>query len=89
MEIMDSTARMMEEKETVNREIEVLLAGKKYEQKIMSLIPFGIIFYIRAGSPGYMDAWYHSVPGICTMTLALVIYGASIYMGSRVLQVEI
>lgn len=89
VEIMEQTAQTMEEKEAVNREIEVLLAGKKYEQQIMSMIPFGIIVYIRAGSPGYLDTLYHSLSGICIMTLCLVIYGMSIYLGNKVLRIEV
>lgn len=89
VEIMEQTAQTMEEKEAVNREIEVLLAGKKYEQQIMSLIPFGIIAYIRAGSPGYLDTLYHSLSGVCIMTLCLVIYGMSVYLGNKVLRIEV
>ena len=89
VEIIEQAVRVLEEKEAVNREIEVLLAGKKYEQGIMSLIPFGMIAYIRAGSPGYLDVLYHNLPGICVMSLCLAVYGAALYMGSRVLQIEV
>lgn len=89
VEIMEQSVRVLEEKEAVNREIEVLLSGKKYEQSIMSLIPFGMIAYIRAGSPGYLDVLYHNLPGVCVMSLCLAVYGASAYMGSRILRIEV
>ena len=53
VQIMEQTADIMEARETVQREIEVLTAGRRYEQRIMCMIPFGIILYIRTGSPGY------------------------------------
>ena len=86
---MEQSVRVLEEKEAVNREIEVLLSGKKYEQSIMSLIPFGMSAYIRAGSPGYLDVLYHNLPGVCVMSLCLAVYGASAYMGSRILRIEV
>lgn len=89
VQIMEQTADIMEERELVQREIEVLTAGRRYEQRIMCLIPFGIILYIRTGSPGYLDPLYHSISGICVMTLCLVIYAAAVYLGGQVLQIEV
>ena len=89
VQIMEQTADIMEARETVQREIEVLTAGRRYEQRIMCMIPFGIILYIRTGSPGYLDALYHCGAGICMMTLCLVIYAAAVYLGGRVLQIEV
>ena len=89
VQIMEQTADIMEARETVQREIEVLTAGRRYEQRIMCMIPFGIILYIRTGSPGYLDALYHCAAGICMMTLCLVIYAAAVYLGGRVLQIEV
>jgi len=87
--IMEDTAELMQEKERVNQEIEILLAGKRYEQRIMCMIPLGMILYLRLGSPGYLDALYHSVAGACVMTVCLILYGAAVYMGSKVLKIEV
>ena len=89
VQIMGQTADIMEARAVVQREIEVLTAGRRYEQHIMCLIPFGIILYIRTGSPGYLDTLYHSISGICMMTLCLVIYAAAVYLGGQVLQIEV
>lgn len=88
-EIMEDAAGILQEKEAVNREIEVLLAGKRYEQKLMCMIPFGMVLYLRLGSPGYLDALYHSFAGVSVMTVCLILYGIAVYMGSKVLKIEV
>jgi len=88
-QIMEDAAELMQEKESVNQEIEVILSGKRYEQKIMCMIPFGMILYLRLGSPGYLDVLYHSFAGMCVMSVCLILYGIAVYMGSKVLAIEI
>ncbi len=88
-QIMEDTVEIMEERDAVTREIEVLLAGRQYEQRVMAAVPAGMILYLRLGSPGYLDGLYHNPAGICVMTLAAALYAAGIYWGWRVLEVEV
>ena len=66
--------------EDTEREIRTLLHGKIMEQKVMCLIPFGIIFYISISSPGYFAPLYHNPAGICVMTLCLTVYLFSVWL---------
>ena len=88
-EIMEDTASVMAEKEATRNEIEVTLAGKRYEMRVMSLIPFGMIAYLRFGSPGYLDNLYRNPAGVLVMTFCLVIYGAALYWSEKIMQIEI
>lgn len=73
----------------VEREIRTLLHGKIMEQKIMCLIPFAIIFYIKLSSPGYFSPLYHNPAGICIMTVCLVFYLFSVGLSLRIIQIEV
>ena len=88
VQIMEDTVNVIEEKEAVSREVEVLLAGRRYEQRVMAAVPAGMLLYLRLGSPGYLDSLYHSLAGICVMTLALALYAAGICWGGRILEAE-
>ena len=56
--VIQKTARMLGDKIDVRREIEATLAAKKSEQMIMSVMPAGIIFYLKLTSPGFLDVLY-------------------------------
>ena len=87
--VLQKVARMLGDKIDVKKEIEATLAAKKWEQMIMSLMPAGIILYLRLASPGYLDVLYGNPFGICAMTVCLGIYGTAYWMGKRIVEIEV
>ena len=57
-EILQKCIASMEERIQVKKEIDTMLASRKMEQRIMSIIPLGIILYMRITSPGFLDVLY-------------------------------
>ncbi|MCR5789702.1 MAG: type II secretion system F family protein [Lachnospiraceae bacterium] len=84
-----STVGMMREKDETEREIEVLLAGKRFEQKIMGVVPLFIILYLRVSTGSFMQALYHNLTGIFVMSVCLVLYGASYLLAERIVAIEV
>ena len=87
--IIQTSARMLGDKIDVKKEIESTLAAKKAEQMIMSFMPAGIILYLKLTSPGFLNVLYGNVFGICAMTLCLVIYGTSYWLGCKIVDIEV
>ena len=74
-QVIQKVARMLSDKIEVKKEIEATLAAKKSEQMVMSIMPAGIICYLKLTSPGFLDVLYGNPFGICAMTVCMVIYG--------------
>lgn len=72
--VMEKTSDMIIRKAELKRQVYLSMVERRFEVRIMTLMPFGIIQYICLTSPGYFDTMYHSTAGICFMTLALGIY---------------
>lgn len=87
--IIDMTTNSITGKIEVKREIDVLLANKKLEQKIMNLVPMFIILYIRATSKGYFNILYNNIFGIIVMTICLAIYLFAYCLGNKIVEVEV
>ncbi|MCR4656387.1 MAG: type II secretion system F family protein [Lachnospiraceae bacterium] len=83
------TVNIMREKDETEREIEVLLSGKRFEQKIMGIIPLIIIFYLRFSTGSFMNVLYHNPVGIASMSVCLVIYGFSYFLSERIAAIEV
>lgn len=82
MKIMQRTSRTIADKIEIKRDIRTMITAKRFEGKIMNLIPFGIILYLWLGSPGFLDPLYHNLFGIVFMTVLLAVYcGAGILSG--------
>lgn len=86
-EIMEHTISIITRRIEIKEETRMLTAAKKYEQKIMNLVPMGIIFYIRMTNPGYFNSLYHNAAGVAVMTAALVVYAAAYYMSEKILAI--
>ena len=87
--IIQTSARMLGDKIDVKKEIESTLAAKKAEQTIMSLMPAGIILYLKLTSPDFLSVLYGNPFGICAMTLCLGIYGMSYWLGHKIVDIEV
>lgn len=72
--IMKKTARSIRLNVRVKEEIETMLSERRLEQKIMNIMPLGILLYIRIGVSGFLDPLYHTVPGILMMSICLSAY---------------
>ena len=79
----------MREKDETEREIEVLLSGKRFEQRIMGIIPLVIIVYLRFSTGSFMDVLYHNFAGALVMSVCLVIYVLSYILAARIVAIEV
>ncbi|MCF0134428.1 MAG: type II secretion system F family protein [Blautia sp.] len=87
--IIRKVSEMLSEKIDVKKEIEATLAAKKGEQLIMSVMPAGIILYLKFTSPGLLDVMYESTVGVIAMTVCLVIYAIAYYLGIKIVDIEV
>ena len=87
--IIRNTANQIGDKIEVKREIDTMLAAKKYEFQIMSMVPYGIIAYMSLSFSDFMEELYGNVTGIGVMTLCLGIYVGAYYLGVRLLRIDV
>lgn len=87
--IIQDTVRQIGDKIDVRREIDTMLAAKRYEFRVMSAIPYGIIGYMSLSFPEFMDSLYGNVLGIGVMTICLGIYLGAYYLGVKLIKIEV
>lgn len=89
MAIIKNTVRQISDKIDVNREIDTLLAAKKYEFKVMCMIPYFIIAYMAVSFPEFMSCLYGNAIGIGVMSGCLGIYGGAYILGLKLIKIEV
>ena len=87
--IIRSTVRELSEKLDVEREIHTLTAAKKLEFRILSMIPIGMIVYLKISFPDMLRVLYGNALGVVVMTICLVVYAVSYEMGRRIVEIEV
>jgi len=86
--IMRHTAEVIRDKMQVREDIVTLTASRQFEQKIMNLIPFFIVFYVESASPGFFDQMYGTGLGKMLMSGCLAVYLVSYVMAKKILAIE-
>ena len=87
--IMEDTAQTITQIVETERQASMALASRRYEQKVMNLVPFAMILYLRMGCTGFLDPLYGNPMGICVMTGTLGLYLLAWHLGKRLLDIEV
>ncbi len=87
--IIRRAADTINEKMDVMREIETLTSAKRFENRIMEVVPFAIICYIGLTSPDFIEALYHNATGIVIMTVCLGIYITGFVLAEKIVNINI
>lgn len=87
--ILKSSINTIQEKLDVKHEIDTLISGKRLEQNIMALVPMAILIYVNLTSPEFLQSLYKNIVGIIVMSGCLIIYGFSVFIGKKIVEVEI
>ncbi|MDO5154358.1 MAG: hypothetical protein Q4D51_00190 [Eubacteriales bacterium] len=89
MHIIDKTVKNIIDKASVEEEIKTMIAAKKLEEKIMMVMPYGIIFYLRMTSGELLQVLYHNLLGVVLMaTFLLMIYLAD-FWAKKIMEIRV
>ena len=83
--VIKQSVTNLQEKIDLRRDINIVAAEKQGEFRIMCLIPYGILAYLRFFSPSLCEPLYHNTFGVLFMTGALTAYVFCIWLGNRIL----
>ena len=86
--IIEGTSEHMRARYDTEREIEVLVASRKMEQKVMNAIPMFILAYLKVSSMDFLDVLYGNMAGVLFMTLCLLAYGGSVLLAEKILRIR-
>ena len=86
--VVNHVVHVIGDKLQVREEILTMTAEKRLEQKVMNLMPYGIVLYMDLTSPGFFAPMYETAAGRRVMTACLIIYGSSLLLSRRILRME-
>lgn len=87
--IIQKTVNAIADKLAVEEEIETMITSKKYEEKIMMLMPYGIILYLRITDGGYFDVLYHNLLGVILMTAFLIVIQLADMWARKIMEIRV
>ncbi|MBQ7916199.1 MAG: type II secretion system F family protein [Firmicutes bacterium] len=89
VEMMERTVEVLEEKMESEEELRVILAKRKMEQRILTIMPFAVIFMLMIMSPGYLEPLYSTLQGRAVMVVCVVLMVFSHYLSGRITKINV
>lgn len=89
IEITENTIEHLGQAIQTKEEIHTMIAAKQMEKKIMSVMPYFILLYVRIANPGYFDILYESFAGVLVATISLLCLWIADVWAERVTEIEI
>ncbi|MBP3926535.1 MAG: type II secretion system protein F [Clostridium sp.] len=86
--VVNHVVHVISDKLQVREEILTMTAEKRLEQRVMNLMPYGIVLYVDLTSPGFFSPMYETAAGRLVMTACLLMYGISLLLSRRILRME-
>lgn len=87
--VMEKTAKSIIDKLETEDEIYLSLSERIYELRIMNLMPFLMMTYIKVTSNGYFESMYNNFAGIIVMTICLLLYITSYIWGNKIMEIKV
>ena len=69
--------------------METVISGKRMEQKVMSIMPFGIILYLKLTAREFIAPLYGNILGMSVMTVCLIVYVIADGWAKRIVNIDV
>ncbi len=89
VQVMKNTSDIINDKIVIKQEISTLLSQRKFEQKVLNLVPIGMIFLLSTSSADFMKPIFTQVSGRVVMTIAIVLLVTAYFISKKIMDIEV
>lgn len=89
IKVIRRTLTILGEKTQIQKDVQLMLSGKKFEQRILMAMPSFVLLFLAITSKGLLEPMYTTLLGRLLMTGALGINIVSYYISHRIVDIEV
>ncbi|MEK3887601.1 type II secretion system F family protein [Bacillus sp. FSL K6-3431] len=90
VEVIRRTADVISEKIDIQQEVQVMIAQKKFESRILTVMPIGMIALLKYSSGDYLAPLYNWANlGPIIMTFCLGLLGLAFWLSQRIMNIKV
>lgn len=89
IEVIRNTSQIISDKIETKNEIETSIAAKKFESRILCVMPIVMVLLLSVSSPDYMAPVFNTVQGTVVMTISIVMFVAAFFIGEKIMSIEV
>jgi len=89
IEIIRNTSNVINDKIEVKQEITTVLSQKKFEQKVLSIMPIALIVFLSLSQKDYMEPVFTTAIGRVIMTVAIIFIVVGYLITRKIMDIKI
>jgi len=89
VEIVKNTTNILGDKMEIKNEIDVLLAQRKFEKKILNIMPVALVFVLSMTAKDYIEPVFTTLTGRLVMTAAIAMIALSWWISERIMDIQV
>lgn len=88
-EVIKNTSAIINDRIEVGQEVDTMLAERKFEQKVLNIVPILMILMLSATAPEYMSPVFSTGTGRFTMSVSIVLLALAWLISSKVSNIKL
>jgi tight adherence protein B len=89
IEVIKNTSAIINDRIEVCQEIDTMLAERKFEQKVLNVVPLFMIILLSASAEDYMKPVFTTAAGKLVMIISIALLAAAYYITKRITDFKI
>jgi len=89
VEIVKNTTNILGDKMEIRNEIDVLLAQRRFEKKVMNAMPIALILVLSATANDYIEPVFTTFTGRIVMTAAIGLIAVSWFISEKIMNIDV
>ncbi len=88
-DVVRNTSQVIGDKIETKREIETTITGKKFESRIMAVMPIFMVLMLSLSSPEFMEPVFTTITGNIVMTIAIALFTIAFLISEKIVDIEV
>jgi tight adherence protein B len=89
VDIIKNTSAIIGDKLQIKQEIDTLLSQRKFEQKVLNVMPIAMILLLTWTTGDYMAPVFNTIIGRIAMTVAVFLLGLAYFISKKIISIEV
>ena len=89
VEIVKNTTNILGDKMEIKNEIDVLLAQRKFEKKVLNIMPVALVFILSMTAKDYIEPVFTTMMGRLVMSAAIALIAISWFISEKIMNIDV
>lgn len=89
VQVIKNSTEILKDKIEIRQEIDTLLAERRFEQKVLNVMPILMIFFISMSARDFMQPVFATIQGNIVMTFAVSLLVSAYLISKKIMDIEV